>query len=351
MKPNPGGGAPAVNKSNSTFPWLALSFILLISLTLTSCVGYTSSSVAAGGAGAAQGADPGVSDQAQVSASPASVNFGTLATGNSNSQAIKLTNGGSATLTLSQIKVAGTGFSQSGLSTSTTIAAGDSVTFDAIFTPSSAKAVSGSITLTTNGDPSSLVIKLSGTGSSASLLLAANPTSLNFGGVADGSQASQTTSLTNNGNSNVTISAVSVTGAGFTASGVPEGTVLTPGQSATLTVTFAPTAAGTVSGAQVRVASNAANSPTVVTLSGTGTHSVLLQWIASPTPNVTYNVYRGTSPGKEGTTPVNSSVVSGTAYTDTNVSSGQSYSYVVEAVNSAGSSPASNEVTVTIPNP
>jgi len=64
---------------------------------------------------------------------------------------------------------------------------------------------------------------------------------------------------------------------------------------------------------------------------------------------VTYNVFRGTSKGGEGTTPINSTAISGVAYTDTNVTSGQSYFYTVEAVNSGGSSTASNEAQANIP--
>jgi hypothetical protein len=66
---------------------------------------------------------------------------------------------------------------------------------------------------------------------------------------------------------------------------------------------------------------------------------------------VTYNVFRGTAPGGEGTTPLNSSPISGTSYMDTNVVSGQTYFYVVTAVNSAGSSGDSNEATAPIPTP
>jgi len=291
----------------------------------------------------------GTGTQAQISANPSSVSFGTVAEGNSNSQPITLKNNGNATLTFSQISVTGTGFSQTGLSTSTTIAAGGSTTFDAVFTPSSANPVTGSITLTTNGTPSPLVINLSGTGSAATFLLRANPTSLSFGNVNDGSNSSLTTSISNNGNSNVTISGVTVTGAGFSANGISNGTILTPGQSATLTVTFAPTTAGTVSGASVSIASNATNSPATIALSGTGTHTVLLQWSPSPTSGVTYNVFRGTSKGGEGTTPINPSAISGTSYTDTNVSSGTNYFYTVEAVNSGGSSAASNEAEASVP--
>ena len=293
----------------------------------------------------------GTGTQAQISANPTSVSFGTVTIGNSNSQTITLRNNGNAALTFSSILVTGTGFSQTGLSTSTQIAAGGSTTFNAVFTPGSATQVSGNITLTTNGSPSPLQIGLTGTGAIQTLSLGASPSTLPFGNVNDGSSSQLTTSVTNNGNSNITISSVTVAGAGFTTSGVSNGTTLTPGQSATLTVTFAPTTPGAVSGAQVTIASNATNSPTVVTLSGTGTHSVLLQWSASTTSGVTYNVFRGIATGAEGSSPLNSSPISATSFTDTNVTSGSTYFYTVKAVNSAGSSSASNEASANIPTP
>lgn len=293
----------------------------------------------------------GTGTQAEIAANSAGVLFGTVTVGDSDSQPIILQNNGNITLTFSQIAVLGSEFGQTGLSTSTTVAAGGSITFYAVFTPSSGGSVSGSITLTTNGTPSPLVINLSGTGETAALSLSASPPNLTFGNVNDGSNSSLPTSVKNNGNSNITISAVTVTGAGFGASGIPNGTVLTPGQSVTLNVTFAPTSPGAVNGASVTITSNATNSPLAIPLSGTGTHSVLLQWTASTTAGVTYNVFRGTSPGGESTTPLNPSPVSMTSYTDTNVTSGDTYYYTVEAVDSAGSSAPSNEAQAKIPTP
>ncbi|MGH9573363.1 MAG: choice-of-anchor D domain-containing protein [Candidatus Acidiferrales bacterium] len=290
------------------------------------------------------------SSSAQISASPPSAAFGTVAEGTTNSQPIIVTNSGGNTLTFSQISVSGAGFGQTGLSTSTTIAPGGRITFNATFAPTSASTVNGSITLTTSGTPSPLTISLSGTGQATSLLLSASPTSLAFGNVMDQSSKQLTTTVKNAGNSNVTISGVSVTGTGLSASGIINGTVLTPGQSVPLTVSFAPTSGGAVSGS-VSVTSNATNSPAKVTVSGTGMHSVVLTWDASPTAGVTYNVFRGTASGVEGTTPVNASPVASLTYTDANVAPGTGYYYTVEAVDSGGSSGPSNEAAAKIPSP
>ena len=81
-------------------------------------------------------------------------------------------------------------------------------------------------------------------------------------------------------------------------------------------------------------------------------HSVALSWEASTTPNVTYNIYRSNTSAAYGTTPLAS--VSGTSYTDYAVQAGQTYFYVVKAVDSTNpnnlSSP-SNEALAIIPTP
>jgi hypothetical protein len=99
--------------------------------------------------------------------------------------------------------------------------------------------------------------------------LTSSTSALSFGNVNVSSSNSQSTTLTNTGNATVTISKITFSGAGFSASGVSAGLALTPGQTATANVTFAPAAAGSVAGSIV-VTSNAANSPTTITLSGTG---------------------------------------------------------------------------------
>src|SRR5882762_4448388 len=103
----------------------------------------------------------------------------------------------------------------------------------------------------------------------ATRLLSVSSTSLSFGNILSGTNSILGVTLKNIGNSNVTISNVSVSGAGFIASGVPTGTILAPGQTATLNAAFAPVATGILTGS-VTVTSDATNSPTTVTLSGVG---------------------------------------------------------------------------------
>jgi hypothetical protein len=87
-----------------------------------------------------------------------------------------------------------------------------------------------------------------------------------------------------------------------------------------------------------------AASTQVVTL--TVLHDVDLSWNASPTSSVTYSLYRAT--GGAAYVPLATALTT-TRYTDLNVSSGTTYAYQVTAVNSAGESPPSTSVTLTIP--
>ncbi len=295
----------------------------------------------------------GTGTQAQLNATPSSAAFGNVTTGTSNSQTVSLTNNGSATVTISSVTVTGAGFSTTGITAPVTIAAGKAATFNAVFGPSSAGSVTGTITLASDAPNSPLSISLSGTGVAATRLLGLSTSALNFGNVNVGNSSSLSTTLTNNGNSNVLISSVNVSGAGFSASGLNSGETLTPSQSVTVTAQFAPTVAGLVSGS-VSIASNATNSPSTITVSGTGvsvsSHSVALSWAASTSTVSGYNVYRGTTPNGPYSTKLNPSLVTLVDYADSSVASGATYYYVVTSVDSSNvESVDSNQATAVIP--
>src|SRR5216683_5436650 len=296
----------------------------------------------------------GTGVQPQLAPTPSSASFGSVVTGTSNSQTIKLSNAGSASVTISQATVSGAGFTITGLTVPATIAAGGSTTFSAAFAPTAAGSVTGAVSLVSNAPNSPLAIALSGTGVTATFLLTANPTSLSFGSVNLGSNSLLSASLTNTGNSNVTISSLTISGAGFSASGVTSGTTLTPNQAVTLSVTFAPASAGSLTGS-VSVVSNATNSPATIALSGTGVqliaHSAALSWTASTSVVTGYNIYRGTVSGGP-YAKLNSSLIALTTYTDSTVQSGQTYFYIVTAVDASNVESAySNEISAIIPFP
>ena len=181
--------------------------------------------------------------------------------------------------------------------------------------------------------------------------LTPSASSLTFGNINVGSSSTQSVTLTNSGGSNVSISNVTISGAGFSVNGISTGLILSPGASVTMNVIFAPAASGSVTG-NVTITSTASNSPLSISLSGAGvvaTHSATLTWIASTSVVVGYNVYRGSTSGGP-YTKLNSSLEASTTFTDSSVLSGQTYYYVVTAVDSNNVESAySNEATATIP--
>jgi hypothetical protein len=186
-----------------------------------------------------------------------------------------------------------------------------------------------------------------------SALLSANPTSMDFASVTVGTSSQQTLTLSSTGTASVTISLISVSGDGFSATSPTLPLTLSPGQSSSLTVTFAPAVTGSLTGS-VSVASDSTNSPLTVALSGSGItvqHSVDLSWSASTSVVSGYNVYRSSTSGGP-YTKVNSSLLSTTSFSDATVQAGQSYFYVTTAVDANNAeSVYSNEVSATVPSP
>jgi hypothetical protein len=312
-------------------------------LSLTSNASNSPTAVSLGGSGASQAGT--------LSVSPASMSFGSVVVGNSATQNVTIA-AATISVTISQA-TASAGFSLSGLTLPTTLAAGQSATFQVKFAPAATGSVSGNLSLTSNASNSPTVVSLSGSGASQPGTLSASPVSVSFGSVVVGNSATQNVTVTAGTNS-VLISQATAS-AGFSLSGLTLPTTLATGQSVTFQVKFAPTTTGSATGS-LSVTSNASNSPTVVSLSGTGTaaisHSTALTWVASSSTNVAgYNVYRGTQTGGP-YTKVNATAVVGTTYTDSNVTAGTTYFYVVNAVDSNGMESAhSSEVSATIPTP
>ena len=98
--------------------------------------------------------------------------------------------------------------------------------------------------------------------------LSASPSSLSFGSTAVGATSAQTVTVSNPGSAAVSMSSVGVTGPFSETNNC--GTSLAAGASCTVSVTFAPTAAGSATGT-LSVNSSAPGSPLTVALSGTGT--------------------------------------------------------------------------------
>jgi hypothetical protein len=290
--------------------------------------------------------------QAALTVTPPSVSFGNVTVGVPNSQTIQLTNSGTGALTISQVSATGTGYSTSALTLPLSLNPSQTMTFNVQFAPPSAGSASGSVSIASNAPNSPAVMGLSGSGVASTQALSFSTNNLSFGSVVTGTSATQSVTVTNAGNANVTISSILAAGTGFSLSGAGTPATLTPTQSLTFGVLFSPTAAGNATGA-VTVASNASGSPATIALSGTGaqasSHTVALSWQASTSVVSGYNVYRSTTSGS-GYVKINSSLQGGLAYTDSNLQSATTYYYVTTAVDSSGNeSTYSNQASAVIP--
>jgi len=261
-----------------------------------------------------------------------------------------VTNTGGSNVTVAQATAAGTGFSISGLNLPLTLAAGQSVTFSATFTPLSGGSAAGSVSVSSDALNATLMIALAGTGT-AQGQLTVTPTGADFGSVTVGTSKSQTGTLTASVSS-VAVSSASLTSSEFSISGITLPLTIAAGKSVPFTLTFIPQTSGSAS-ATGSFTSNASN-VAAESLTGTGTappqHSVDLTWNEASTV-VGYNVYRGNqSSGPY--TKVNSMLYASTTYTDSSIQAGQTYYYVTTAVDSSGAeSGYSSEVRALVPSP
>jgi hypothetical protein len=299
----------------------------------------------------------GTGTAAGASLSPASLAFGNQSVGTtSTAQALTLTNTGNAALSITSLTMTGTNagdFAQTNTCGSS-VAAGANCTISVSFTPSASGARSAALSIADNASGSPQTVSLTGTGTAAVASL--SPTSLSFGSQSvDVMSLSQVITLNNTGSTTLSIASISFTGADaadFTESDTC-GSPVAAGGNCTIAILFTPAAAGART-ASLSIADNASGSPQSASLSGTGTHDVMLTWSASSGSGVTgYNVYRGTTSGGESSTPLNSIPVAATNYVDTNVTAGATYYYTVAAVGSSGVIPGvvSNEASATVPTP
>src|SRR5580693_3995362 len=243
---------------------ISAAVTLIVILATSGCVGVTG-----------KGTTPVVTGVA-IEISPSTVSFGNVAMGQSATKTVTLTNTGTEALSVSGIAVAGTGFTASGPHLPISLASGQSTSISAVFKPTSGNADKGTITITSNAAGSPSLVALSGTGTTGATAaaLTVTPTTIAFGSVAVGSEQTQTVHVENTGNETATISKLTISGTGVSVSGMTAPATLAAGQTANLTVTYKPVAAGTLT-ASLAIASNATDTNVVVGINATATSSTL----------------------------------------------------------------------------
>ena len=229
----------------------------------------------------------------RIKLTPASISFGGVQVGRTQTQPATLSNTGRTPVTVTRIAATGKGFSLTGQSLPLTLQAGESANIGVSFTPAASGATSGTIsvvgTVSSNlplrpitfgrrGNetreapgtmPTVVSATLSGTGMGAGQL-AVFPTSLALGSVKIGTSQTQSATLINSGSSNLTVRQATVTGKDFRMSGLSFPLTLAAGQRKSFTVTFAPQSAGSASGS-IAVTTDAANPVVSVPVSAVAT--------------------------------------------------------------------------------
>ena len=216
-----------------------------------------------------------------VSLSPTSLNFGNQNVGTTSAaKSIMLTNSGTASLTISSIALSGTNvgdFAQTSTCplSPNTLAAGSNCTISVTFTPTTNGTQSASVTITDNAAGSPHSVSLSGMGITPAPTVTLTPNSLNFGNeLINTTSSPQTVTLKNSGTALLTISSISITGANPSDFAQTNNCPVSPntlavGSSCIINVAFTPPVTGSRS-ASVSINDNAAGSPHLVALSGTG---------------------------------------------------------------------------------
>ena len=370
-----GANAADFAQSNNCGNSVAIGAICTFTVTMTpSATGTRSASLVISdtGPGGVQSVYlTGTGVNPSVTLSPPSLSFGTCLIGATTAaKTISLSNSGPGTLVISSLAIVGADASDFAETSNcgNSVLPGWGCTVSVTFTPLAAgsrvAAVAATFNASANGGTQ--MVSLSGTGigpgsagsgtgnPTSGVSLA--PTSLSFATqpIATTS-AAQTVTLTNGTGAALSIAGLAITGTNadeFAEIANNCNAFVAAGATCTIEVSFTPSGSGQRT-ATLNVTDNASNSPQSVSLAGTGCLDIILSWVPSATPGIIgYNIYRGTTSGGEGPTPINSSPVNARTYVDSNVTAGMTYYYVLTSVAIGGEqSPPSNETEAAVVSP
>ncbi len=198
---------------------------------------------------------------------PSSLTFAPQLTGTTSPpQSVTLTNSGTSSLTIKDI-VTTSSYEQTNTCPAS-LAAGASCSISVTFSPRIRGTITGTLTVSDNASGGKQTVALSGTGTVINLV----PSSLNFGSEAVGmASAAQTITVTNTGTAKASQPAISIQGANASdfAQTNTCGTLILPGASCMINVTFTPAASGARS-ATLNFSITGGGNPAPVNLSGTG---------------------------------------------------------------------------------
>jgi hypothetical protein len=295
---------------------------------------------------------------AQLAVGPSTLSFGSVAAGSSTTLTGSLT-AGTSSITVSNGTINGQGYSFKGISFPVTVAAGTAISYSVVFAPSGAGSFPGSITFVSNAANSPATQSLTGTGTTPPPVttqapagnLVAAPSTLAFGSVTVGNSKSLSGTLTA-GSSSITVTSATISGHGYSLSGIAFPATVPAGTSISYTVTFAPQSVASSPGS-ISFVSNATNSPAMENFTSTGTQASTPSLTVSPANLAFGNVAVGSSKNLSGTLTAGSTSIAvasaawtGQGYSVSGISfpvtvaAGASISYTVTfAPQAAGSTP------------
>jgi hypothetical protein len=232
--------------------------------------------------------------QASIQFTPSNLNFGNVVVGKKVSQTVSIKNTGTTTLNIAEADFSGKQFTFSGITFPFSLPSGSTANLIVSFSGTSTGPVKATLSLKTDAGAFSGPVALAANATPAQAQLSVNPASVGFGSVTMGTKDSASLTLTNTGGSDLNISMMSVNGAPFGVSGITTPKTISAGQSATVSVSFSPTNTGADSG-DISISSNDPQSPTTISLTGTGTASPVGKLTLNPSSLAFGNVTVGSN--------------------------------------------------------
>lgn len=208
----------------------------------------------------------------EIDLSAVSHEFGEVFVGALRNWAFDIQNIGGATLTIYSVTSNDNDVFSTDFSGETSIDPNSALTVDVTFGPDAAGDFSGTLTIVSNdGNESEVTVSLTGTGTEERIPdIAVAPESLAFGNIAIGRNSTQTVTISNNGTGDLTLTAVTLSGEGFSMTDNGESNVITPGNSQDIDITFTPTQVQEYQGNLTIESDDADEGEIVVNLSGAG---------------------------------------------------------------------------------
>ncbi len=208
----------------------------------------------------------GTATPSPLTLSPIALDFGSVQLGATSTLPLQITNTSTTPAAFTTITTTGDYAAIGDCPINNTLASGTTCTEQVTFTPTQTGTRTGTLSIATSLSTLPINAPLTGIGIQSHLQI--TPSALNFGSLAIGASANLTVTLVNTGTASVTNLSFAITG-DYSITTPCATATLAPSSSCTATITFAPTALGSRTGA-LTITSSDTNSPAILPLTGIG---------------------------------------------------------------------------------